>query len=88
MAKGKIKALYFWASWDRDFYKKLDDFKNECKLLKLPNATIDVETEEGVEASITYGIRNVPAIVVLKGNKVVGIERGNNGYENLCKYVR
>lgn len=88
MAKGKIKALYFWATWDKDFYKKLDAFKDECKLLKLPNATIDVETEEGVEASITYGIRNVPAIVILKGNKVVGIERGNYCYENLCKYVR
>ena len=88
MAKGKIKALYFWATWDKDFYKKLDAFKDECKLLRLPNATIDVETEEGVEASITYGIRNVPAIVILKGNKVIGIERGNYGYENLCKYVR
>lgn len=87
MAKNKKKALFFWAAWDCDFYKKLNDFVNEAKKLKFAFETIDVETQNGVSLSIKYGIRNVPAIVVVCDNKVVGIERGNDAYTKLVNYL-
>lgn len=88
MTKGKKKALFFWAAWDKDFFKKINDFKNECHILKIPYELIDVETEGGVRASVKYGVRNVPTIVVVGDNKVVGVERGNRGYKELCKYSK
>lgn len=74
------------ATWDSDFFKKYNNFKNEARRLHANYEIIDVEDENGVNLSIKYGIRNVPAIVVLKDNKVEGIERGNNAYTKLENY--
>lgn len=88
MAKNKMKALFFWAAWDSNISDKIRKFRAECDEFNIPNALIDVETENGVNASIMYGIRNVPAIVIMKDGRCVGIERGNHAYENLYKYVK
>lgn len=88
MAKNKIKALFFWAAWDSNISEKIRNFRTECDEFNIPNALIDVETENGVNASVMYGVRNVPAIVILKDGRCVGVERGNHAYENLHKYVK
>jgi hypothetical protein len=63
-------------------------FYDEAKDNGLKYELIDVEEPEGVELSIKYGVRNVPTIVYLKGYKVVGVEKGNNSYLTVSKYVR
>lgn len=74
------------ATWDNNFFKKYNDFKNEAKRLRVNYEAIDVEEPDGVKLSIKYGVRNVPAIVVVQDNKMIGFEKGNNAYTKLEKY--
>lgn len=86
MKKSHRKAYFFWAAWDNNFFKKYNDFKNEAKRLHINYETVDVEDPEGVRMSIKYGVRNVPAIVIVQDNKVIGFEKGNNAYTKLENY--
>ena len=83
-----MKALFFWAAWDNNISEKIRNFRAACDEFNIPNALIDVETENGVNASIMYGIRNVPAIAILRDGRCIGVERGNHAYEHLHKYVK
>jgi hypothetical protein len=49
---------------------------------------IDVEDQGGVELSIRFGIRNVPAMIVLNNNRIVGKEKGNYCHEAMDKYIK
>ena len=82
------KAVLFWANWDLDFYKKITNFETEAKKLKIDFDTVDVETRSGVKSSIAYGIRNVPAIAILNGDKLVAVEKGNSAYTRMKRYFR
>lgn len=86
--KNKMKALYFWANWDGEFYKKLNNFINEAKRHRIQYETIDVETKDGVAASIKYGVRNVPTIVILDDNKVLAVLKGNDAYKEIARYFK
>lgn len=83
----KRKFIFFYADWDNLPYSKCNQFKSECKRLGATYEIIDAESEIGVALSIKYGIRNVPAIVVLENKKVIGIEKGNNAYQNIVSYL-
>jgi len=48
---------------------------------------IDVDTEEGAELSCKYGIRNVPALVFTRFDKVISIVKGNDAYKKIKKYA-
>lgn len=83
----QLKAIGCFApSWDSNTTGKKDDFCDECRRLGIQFKCIDVE--DNVDFTIKHGIRNVPAIVLFDSKKkVVGIERGNFGYQELYKYV-
>lgn len=84
----KKKFLYFWAEWDNMPYSKRSQFVNECRNLGVKFDTIDVESEEGVDLSIKYNIKNVPTIIVIDHkHREIGREKGNEGYKNIAKYL-
>lgn len=86
MAKNKIKCLCFYAWWDSNSKIKQEQMYNAVKKNGFYCDMLDVE--ENVPLTIKYGIRNVPAIVVLDGTKVLGVEMGNDGYKRIDKYAR
>lgn len=83
----KTKVNYFFASWDNNAYEKLDKFYNEVKNLKVPYEVIDVETQDGVQKSIKYGVRNVPTIVYTVKGKEVDRDKGNTAYQRMILHV-
>lgn len=62
-------------------------FYDEAKKYGVKYDLIDVEEENGVNLSIKFGVRNVPTILVFKGNKLIGRECGNSSYQRINKYV-
>lgn len=88
MKKNNRKAILFWAAWDNNFLKKLTDFTSEVRRNKIPYETLDVETHEGVAASIKYKVRNVPTIAIVENNKCIALEKGNSGYTKLKQYFK
>lgn len=86
MFKNKIKCLCFYAWWDSNTKVKQEQMLNAVKSNKFACEMLDVE--ENVPLTVKYGVRNVPAIVVLRGNKVLGVETGNDGYKRINKYAR
>lgn len=84
----KTRALLFWAGWCDGCTQMKPKFYDEAKEHNLRYELVDVEETDGVALSIKYGVRNVPAIVYLKGNNVIGIERGNNSYLTVSKYAK
>lgn len=70
-----MKVIYFYApSWCRTSNLYKYTFDNIAKVLKDEKTefvALDVESEEGVKASIKYSVRNVPTIVILKNSKVM-----------------
>lgn len=84
----KLKFLLFVAPWDRgsDFVKP--KFYETCRKRQVKGAVIDVEDQGGVELSIRFGIRNVPAMIVLNNNRIVGKEKGNYCHEAMDKYIK
>lgn len=86
MKKGKIKALCFTAEWDSNVRDKQD---NMCQAAREAGMSFElIEVEDNVPLTIKYGVRNVPTIVLIKDGKVIGVERGNNGYKHLANYSR
>lgn len=84
----KTKVLFFDApSWCRGCFLMKPKFYEEVKKHNIKYDIIDVDEPSGVELSCKYGVRNVPTLVFLKGNKVIGIEKGNNSYQTISKYV-
>lgn len=84
----RVHALLFWAGWCDGCTEMKPKFYDEAKANGLKYELVDVEEPQGVSLSIKYGIRNVPAIVFLKGKKVMGVEKGNNSYLNINKYIK
>ena len=79
----KTKVLYFYAMWDNNAFEKLNKFYDEVKRLKVPFEVVDVETEEGVQKSIRYGVRNVPTILYTQKGKEIDRDKGNTAYERI-----
>lgn len=84
----EVRALLFWAGWCDGCTKMKPKFYDEAKEYNLRYELIDVDDESGTNLSIKFGVRNVPTIVFLKGNKILGCEKGNNSYLSIGKYVR
>ena len=84
----KTKVLFFHTNdWCRGCFKMKPKFYDEVKKHNIKFDIIDVDEPEGAQLSCVYGVRNVPTLVFLRGNKVIGIEKGNNSYKNIYKYV-
>jgi thioredoxin-like negative regulator of GroEL len=68
-----MKVIYFYApSWYRTSNLYKYTFGNVVlKDEKTEFVALDVESEEGVKASIKYSVRNVPTIIILKNSKAV-----------------
>lgn len=83
-----IKCVYLYADWDRGFTKKADAFYEEMRRLgTVYYEVLNVEEKGGLDVSIKYGIRNVPALLVFVNNKLVGVEKGNKCHEMIAKYL-
>lgn len=84
MGKKKPIVFYFYApDWDAFAYEKKNKVFNECQKIGLSCSAIDVETQNGVEMSIKYQVRNVPTAVVVDNGKVVDVLKGNTIHEKL-----
>ena len=79
----KTKDLYFYAMWYNHATEKLNNFYKAVKALRVPFDVIDVETPDGVNASIKYGVRNVPTILYVQGNKEIDRDKGNEAYTRI-----
>lgn len=83
----KTKVLFFLTeNWCRGCIKMKQKFYDEVKKLNVKYDLIDVDSPEGSELSCVYGVRNVPTLVFLKGDKVIGIEKGNESYKKIANY--
>lgn len=84
----RVKAFYFFSDWDNNPETKKKEFVEECKSHNMRYELIDVESEQGVNLSIKYGVRNVPTIIFMHNNNVLEKVAGNKGYlkiKNYCK---
>ena len=79
----KTKVLYFYAMWDNPATEKLNNFYKTVKALRVTFDVIDVETPDGVNASIKYGVRNVPTILYVQGNREIDRDKGNEAYTRI-----
>lgn len=79
----KTKVLYFYAMWDNHATEKLNNFYKTIKALRVSFDVIDVETPDGVNASIKYGVRNVPTILYVQGNREIDRDKGNEAYTRI-----
>ena len=84
----KLKFLLFVAPWDRGSDIVKPKFYETCRKRQVKGAVIDVEDQGGVDLSIRFGIRNVPAMIVLNNNRIVGKEKGNKCHEAMDKYIK
>ena len=80
-----LRAIFCFADWDSNVSKKKDDFCNECRKYNIAFEMMNVD--DNVEFTTRHSIKNVPAIVLLHDKKIIGIEKGNNGYKNIVKYL-
>ena len=83
----KVHLMLFWAGWCSGCTAMKPLFYDEAKKYGIKYDLIDVEEDNGVNLSIKYGVRNVPTILVFKGNKLIGRECGNSSYQRINKYV-
>lgn len=83
----KTKVLYFYAPWDNNAYEKVREFKEEVKNLRVSYEIIDVETPDGVDRSIKYGVRNVPTIIYKQNRRVVARDNGNEAHKRVKYHV-
>lgn len=84
----KTKVLFFYTpNWCSGCIQMKQKFYDEVKQHDIKYDLVNVDEPEGVELSCTYGVRNVPTLVYLKGNKVVGVEKGNESYKTISKYA-
>lgn len=62
-------------------------FYDEVKRLGVKYEVIDVESDEGVELSIKYTVRNVPTLVFVKNGQEIGRETGSTAYLKIKDYL-
>lgn len=82
----KTKVFFFSAPWCRGCGKMIPVFRAVDKELRNSNMkffTIDVETEEGVELSTKFQVRNVPTILVMREGSVMERIKGIKTKEQL-----
>ena len=79
--------MVFWAGWCSGCTEMKPRFYDEAKKYGIKYDLIDVEEDNGVNLSIKFGVRNVPTILVFKGNKLIGRECGNSSYQRIKNYV-
>lgn len=83
----KTKVLFFLSEvWCSGCAKMKQKFYDEVKKSSIKYDLVDVDSESGAQLSCVYGVRNVPTLVFLRGNKVIGIEKGNESYKQIAKY--
>lgn len=81
-----LKVIKFGAEWCHSCEAMKPMFSQMSK--EFPDVEfkdIDVETEEGVELTIKYSIRNVPVIMFMKDGSEVHRINGNKGYSEIKK---
>lgn len=83
----KVHLMLFWAGWCSGCTVMKPLFYDEAKKYGIKYDLIDVEEDNGVNLSIKYGVRNVPTILVFKGNNLIGRECGNSSYQRIKNYV-
>lgn len=83
----KVHLMLFWAGWCSGCTAMKPLFYDEAKKYGIKYDLIDVEDEIGVNLSVKYEVRNVPTILVFKGNNLIGRECGNTSYQRISKYV-
>lgn len=83
----KVHLMLFWAGWCSGCTAMKPLFYDEAKKYGIKYDLIDVEEDNGVNLSIKFGVRNVPTILVFKGNKLIGRECGNSSYQRIKNYV-
>lgn len=84
---GDVKALMFTAEWCSGCYALKPKFYDEVKKLDVRYDVIDVETDEGVELSTKYQVRNVPTILIFKKGVLVGREIGSTAHLKIKDYL-
>lgn len=87
--KQNFRCVYLYADWDRGYTKKNDAFYDEVR--KFNNVfyeVLNVEDSDGLNVSIKYSIRNVPALLLFNNNKLIAVEKGNHCHEQLGKYLK
>jgi hypothetical protein len=84
--KQKVKALFFYAYWDGS-YNERNEFVDECKALGMPFEMIDVETEDGLKASLKYDVKMCPRVLFVRNNRVIGRENGKSAYLKVEDYI-
>jgi thioredoxin-related protein len=63
-------------------------FKEECEKLNVKYEIIDVESDEGVDLSTEYKVRNIPTLIFLDdNNNVIGRASGSSAYKEIEKYI-
>lgn len=84
---GNVKAILFGAEWCNSCHALKPKFYDEVKKLDIRYDVIDVETDEGVELSTKYQVRNVPTILIFKNKELVGRETGSAAYQKIKNYL-
>lgn len=70
----KTEILLFHAYWDKSSLSLRQMFKevsSEENFKDLTFTDVDVETEEGLDLSCNYQVRNIPIILIVKKNRVI-----------------
>lgn len=84
----KVKVLFFGSEeWCVSCRKMKPLFYDEVKKLGVKYEVIDVESDEGVELSIKYTVRNVPTLVFVKNGQEIGRETGSTAYLKIKDYL-
>jgi thioredoxin-like negative regulator of GroEL len=87
--KKQLVFYCFLADWCNGSKTVKPIIKDECSQLKQSYKLIDVDTEQGANLSVKYGIKNVPAIVAVNQyGKVVDVAKGNDCYKIIAKYAK
>lgn len=88
MSESKLKVLYFGSDeWCVSCRKMKPLFYDEVKKLGVKYEVIDVESDEGVDLSVKYTVRNVPTLVFVKNGQEVGRESGSSSYLKIKDYL-
>jgi thioredoxin 1 len=84
----KVKVYLFSAKeWCAGCRKLEPLFYDEVKKLGVKYEVVDVESDEGVELSIKYTVRNVPTLVFVKNGQEIGRETGSQAHLKIKNYL-
>lgn len=82
------KVLLFSAPWCHSCGVMKPLFEEECKKLNAEYEIVDVESDDGVELSTEYKVRNIPTLIFLDNdNNVIGRASGSSAYKEIEKYI-